>query len=273
MGPYFFGDNYGGVQSAQQASENSDRSLMAALIAAQQQAQSLAMQQQRIPIEAMDANRRFALQQQQQAESSRQFDVGLAETKRQADQRNELGLAGLDLSEDKLWQQANQFNSKLDQAQEQIGRIGQPAADNFGSTLVQREEARNRFQEAQKALVSLDERGRVFKAQDLLTYDSKAKQWRAMRPDVPVLSRLAQQLNGQIEKAQLEASQAKDSGLQAEKAFTNAARAAQSAGFQPDLQQGVLVHPKTGHVFSFLQTVQNSPKVRKFDPKSGKFLD
>lgn len=273
MGPFFYGDSYGGVQQAAQAAENSDRQMLQALWAAQQRGQELAFQQSQADRNAALAAQEMDLRRAQLVENMRQWNQNFGEQQRQANDRTDLLWANTDLRQAALDQREAEFNKRLKLVSDKANYEGPALANSFANTLATRNSTFQSFQEAQANLAAINAEGERSRAQGLVSYD-KAKGW------VPAVDKLqdkasinlATDLNKRIQEAALAIQQAQETAKRADSDFSRAAKLAQVRGFVPDMVNGSLLHPGTGQAFSFLQTqqAQADQQPRLFDWKTGK---
>lgn len=259
MPEFVYGDSYGGVQGAAQAADNSDRQFLLGLIGAQQAAQRLAIEnaqaQSKISGDAMAPY----LQSQQLAERARQFDANLAQRQDEQTAGEDLGYAGLD-------QRAEQFATQQEKADREIERLhigasemGKPLADSFGAALIGKTDAEQALQQAvtdkEKLLADIN----AGIARGSLRTDPKNKGSVLAADEDPSWKSYAAELNTKRTELDDRANEAAARAKEANRNLALITASLQKSGFTPDMQQGAIIHPRTGQVFSFMNSTPIAP--------------
>lgn len=254
---FVYGDSYGGVQSAAQASTNSDRQLLVSLLAAAQQGQALAAQRQAQMAEAQNRAQAQALDVARLQESQRQFDIGQEQKAQEGEEKAQATAANLGLNQDYLDEQKYQFDRRLEQAGQTATNMGEPLADSFGNALSARSDAFQTLQQANDSKVAAD--AEVQKALASGTVMFKGKQLVPKDSTDPSFVSYTADLNTKLEKVQNDYQKAVDDAKRTDRAFQMIAATAQKSGFTPDMQNGQLVHAPTGQTFNFMRAINSQP--------------
>ncbi len=276
--PFVFGDSYGGVQAAQQADVNSDRSFTAQLIAAQQQAQKMAIDQSNVQTTLNQKLQDQALERAQRAE---QFQALIDQREQDRALKEDLGIAGLDTAEYRIKSLEDQFYKKLSQAHddriEEVKGSGPVLASEFSKTIQANKSAEEALAAANSQYLQVEQDIEAKKAQGWLRKDPKDPNRVIATGENTddTMKASAEKLNDARRQATAAINEAKREKAQAEHDFQTQMRLVTSSGFLPS-EQGI-VHRKTGTVFPFqFGPPPNSPQIRPaglqirtYDPRLG----
>lgn len=276
--PFVFGDSYGGVQAAQQADVNSDRSFTAQLIAAQQQAQRMAMEQ-------ANQNAQFSqgieTQRALMAQRAAEFNANLQQQEADRALKEDLGLGGLDVAEQRIQAVQDQYTKKLQQAHDdrlqEISASGPTLASQFSKMIQANKSAEEDLAAANQEYLKVQADIEAKKQQGYLRVDPKDKTRVIATGEGTdeAMKASAEKANNDRQQAIAAFNEAKRRKAEAEHDFEQQMRLVTSSGFVVG-DQGI-VHKKTGQPFPFVfQKVQNSPEIRPaasgirvYDPKTG----
>lgn len=272
--PFVFGDSYGGVQGAQQADVNSDRNFTMSLLAAQQQAQRMAMEQSN---QNALFNQGIADRQSQQAQHAYEFNANLDQAEKDRALREELGLGGLDVSERRIYALQDQYERKLsdahDEKLQQAQSAGPVLASRFAELIKANKSAEEDLAKAAGDALKTEQERAALVDQNLVKVvrnDKGLPVYRAMGDEKDAAAQArADKLNADIRATMAAVNEAKARKQQAEHDFQTHMRMIQSTGFIPG--DNGLVFPKTGQVFpiSLPKAQPNSQRIRIYNPVTG----
>lgn len=263
---FVFGDSYGGVQQAAQTQANSDRSFLLSLLAAGQQAQRMALDQQNI-----EAAR---------AQSSYQFGAQLDQANQDRALREEMGLMQLDQADEKLAKTQEIAAQKIAAMQDMVKQkaleahnekvsqadsIGPEVASRFAELVNKNKDAAEKYQRAQKDALQLDMEMSAMESQNFIrrSKDDKAV-FEPGNPSDSAQRATADRINEQFRKKRLALQQAMEDAKKTDQEFKQHMRVILGAGFIPS--NDALIYPKTGQVFP----IKNSqPVPRRYNPATG----
>jgi hypothetical protein len=268
--PFVFGDSYGGVQGAQQADVNSDRSFTASLLAAQQAAQRMAMEQ---------ANQNAALsqnlyaQQANQAQHAYEFNTSAQQAEEDRALREKLGLAGLDLGEEKIAATeraaAKRIQAVHEEYAQQADSLGPSLASAFGELIKKNQDAKTQLDQAAQEYAKTDTELAAKESQGLIERDKRDKTVLRVKGDDPDKTKqaTADRLNTELRSKMEAFNEAKRKEQEAQREFDQHMRIITSSGFVPG--QGAIIFRRTGTPFPIPTAPQNSPKIWKVNPRTG----
>ena len=261
---FVYGDSYGGVQSAEQAADSSDRQFYLGLLAAQRAAQELAMRQatQDFQMQGGMEDRVFnrALKEAQLGELTRSHQAQESLGATRANIQEAYNRGKIDVENKKLQEDDQALQREIEQA----GREGEALSKAFNEALQGKTATDTTFDQAQERLRQLDTQGRTLESRQALKWDKASKSFKAALPDY---TGAALALNKAIRESIDTLGQADEARRAALKNLQGVQKQAYSAGFMPDPTGAGLIHTPTGLQFPFANQ-PNSARVRRYNPQT-----